>query len=235
MEEPEPVDDEPAAEASEAPDEDAAEGDGAPPEEEEEDEDIYNLNILLPERLVGRKVARLKKGSSFGENGLHTGDAARRAATVVAATDRCLLLKLSRDDIQTEQDDATEEDTEDDDDDDEDPTMDENFVPQNAGALRRMSRHDSASNPLAGKLAELAVEEPVPEAEEAPAATPATRRRASTTLLGTLGHCPQEATIHVTLERKARKASVAKRKGSVARPSKKLKDAQAKDKALNPS
>ena len=164
----------------------------------------------------------------------------------MAATDRCLLLKLSRDDIQTERD----EDEDSMSDEDEDPALDENFEPSNVGALRRMSRAPSIAEDAAlqnlpqdlpgatDDLVEPASSSaPDPDAEKAAA----TRRRASTTLLGSLAPaCPREATIHVTLERGARKF-----RGSVSGPAGKgkkqtmskkkmtIKNAQAKDKAVN--
>ena len=68
----------------------------------------------------------------------------------------------------------------------------------------------------------------------------ATRRRASTTLLGTLAPaCPREATIHVTLERAAKKrgtvmAKPGAKKQTMSKKKTTIKKAQATDKALNP-
>jgi CRP-like cAMP-binding protein len=213
-------------------------GDGGDePPDEEDDDDIYNMNILIPERLVGRRVARLKKGSSFGENGLHTDGTAQRAATVVAATDRLLLLKLSRDDIQTEQDDddhVSESDEE-----EEPPDMDENFEPMASSALRRMSRGSFGDNPLEAKIASLT--EGMVQAEEKKEPPPG-ERRASTTLLGALSDaCPREASIHITVER-ARRSTVRKPGAAGAAPKAKqsmskkktvIKNAQKTDKEIN--
>ena len=214
---------------------DGGDGDDKPPDEEDDD-DIYNMNILIPERLVGRRVARLKKGSSFGENGLHTDGTAQRAATVVAATDRLLLLKLSRDDIQTEQDDddhISESDEE------ESPDMDENFEPKASSALRRMSRGSFGDNPLEAKIASLT--EGMDKAEEKKEPPPG-ERRASTTLLGALSDsCPREASIHITVER-ARRSTVRKPGAAGAAPKAKqsmskkktvIKNAQKTDKEIN--
>jgi CRP-like cAMP-binding protein len=171
----------------------------------EENPDVYTLDLPLPERLVGRKVATLSQGAAFGENGLHT-SINFRAATVVAASDRVLLLKLSREDVQTDVFDSKEEDS----DEEEEPALDCNFEPVNVAPLRRLSLKKSVG-PVSVPVK---AEEPTP---------PTTGRR--TSLLSMFTPCPREATIHVTLQRR-------KRRGTVS-PVKKLARARALDKALN--
>ena len=218
---------------------------------EEDEEDMYNLNILIPERLVGRRVARLKKGSSFGENGLHTDGTAERAATVVAATDRLLLLKLSRDDIQTEQDDELS-DSDDDEDDAEGNIgspegLTRNLEPKVTGALRRMSKGSMGDNPLEDQIAAMTKDMDVKaKAEEAATAQKAggasgEGRRASTTLLGALSDCAhRETSVHITVERARRstvraKGAPAAGKQSMSKKKTVIKKAQQTDKAINPS
>ena len=210
-------------------------------EEAADDADIYNLNILCPERLLGRRVARLKKGSSFGENGLHTGGTALRAATVVAATDRLLLLKLSREDIQTEQDDDGS--PSDSDNEDGDPGLDGNFEATNAGALRRLSQRGSFDDKTIAEAVE-SIKSPPPSPTKSDQPPPGTIRRESTTLLGSLSDkCPREASIHITVERPLRRSTMrsppkpgAATKGKpLSKKKSVLKKAQEKDKAINPS
>ena len=171
----------------------------------EENPAVYTLDLPLPERLVGRKVATLSQGAAFGENGLHT-SINFRAATVVASSDRVLLLKLSREDVQTDVFDSKEEDS----DEEEEPALDCNFEPVNVAPLRRLSLKKSVG-PVSVPVK---AEEPTP---------PTTGRR--TSLLSMFTPCPREATIHVTLQRR-------KRRGTVS-PVKKLARARALDKALN--
>ena len=170
------------------------------------------LDLPLTEKLVGRKVATLSCGAAFGENGLHTGGDAFRAATVVAASDRVLLLKLSRQDVQTD----VFDENEDEDDEDAAPALDTNFEPVQVKSLRRMSLQKSVG-PLLPPAA-------VAEQDETPG------RRRETTLLNMFTPCPREATIHVTLQRRQRKPP-----GAIPAPSpkKKLQKARALDKALN--
>jgi CRP-like cAMP-binding protein len=175
------------------------------PEYIEENPDVYTLDLPLPERLVGRKVATLSQGAAFGENGLHT-SINFRAATVVAASDRVLLLKLSREDVQTDVFDSKEEE----DSEEDEPALDCNFEPVNVAPLRRLSLKKSVG-PVSVPVK---AEEPTP---------PTTGRR--TSLLSMFTPCPREATIHVTLQRR-------KRRGTVS-PVKKLARARALDKALN--
>ena len=218
---------------------------------EEDEEDMYNLNILIPERLVGRRVARLKKGSSFGENGLHTDGTAERAATVVAATDRLLLLKLSRDDIQTEQDDELS-DSDDDVDDAEGNVgspegLTRNLEPKVTGALRRMSKGSMGDNPLEAQIEAMTKDmEDKAKAEAEATAQKAEGdsgkgRRSSTTLLGALSDCAhRETSVHITVERARRstvraKGAPAAGKQSMSKKKTVIKKAQQTDKAITPS
>ena len=69
--------------------------------------EAIRTQVPVPEKFLGKKVARLGSGTSFGENGLQTDSVNRRGATVSVATDFALLIKLSRLDIQCESADGT--------------------------------------------------------------------------------------------------------------------------------
>ncbi|KAJ1455430.1 hypothetical protein M885DRAFT_520376 [Pelagophyceae sp. CCMP2097] len=60
---------------------------------------VYVFRQLVPRTLAGREVARLRRGASFGENGLQADGLALRSATVVARSDAVVLLKLCCTDI----------------------------------------------------------------------------------------------------------------------------------------
>ena len=137
------------------------------------------MDLPLPEKLVGRKVATLSQGAAFGENGLHT-SINFRAATV------CPVPLTVRGNVF---DGKEEEDSEDD-----EPALDCNFEPVNVAPLRRLSLKKSVGPVL-------------PPAKEATEPTPPTTGR-RTSLLSMFTPCPREATIHVTLQRRKRRGTV---------------------------